>query len=298
MTAIPPNDSRTSESVARKNALSEARRREVSELAEFLADDHSPSGPVDLELILNDSGITTSFGRYGDFFDGMLECRDGRFHVFCNLNRVDYRSSGRARFTLGHELGHYYIDEHRTALLSGVEPHGSRCDYESRNPVEQEADLFASHLLLPTERLRDASSRHSRGIATILALANEYETSLTSAAIRYVQTDLAPCTAIKWDLDGFGWKWFSPSTFRAGFRKTIESRDNLPGDCATERALSGADPPSTGFHSCGSTASLWFPFVSDASARNIIMVEEAISLGRFGALTMLYPESGDYEASF
>ena len=56
MTAIPPNDSRTSESVARKNALSEARRREISELAEFLADDHSPSGPVDLELILNDSG--------------------------------------------------------------------------------------------------------------------------------------------------------------------------------------------------------------------------------------------------
>ena len=63
MTAIPPNDLRTSERVARKNALSEARRREVSELAEFLADDHSPSGPVDLELILNDSGITTSFGR-------------------------------------------------------------------------------------------------------------------------------------------------------------------------------------------------------------------------------------------
>ena len=26
------------------------------------------------------------------------------------------------------------------------------------------------------------------------------------------------------------------------------------------------------------------------------MVEEAISLGRFGALTMLYPESGDYES--
>ena len=57
---------------------------------------------------------------------GMLEHRGGRpacwsggWHIYCNLDCVGQKDSPRARFTLAHELGHYYIDEHRNALVAG-----------------------------------------------------------------------------------------------------------------------------------------------------------------------------------
>ena len=103
---------------------------------------------------------------------------------------------------------------------------------------------------------------------------------------------------IKWNSDGLGWKWFSPTTYAARYRKIIDSRSAIPPDSATERAFSGATPDASGFHYCGSTAATWFPFVKDRSRRNELMIEEAVSLGRFGVLTLLYPESGSYGSSW
>ncbi len=97
--------------------------------------------------------ITVSFGRYGDAFDGMLEHRAGRFHIYANLQRLLREDSPRARFTLGHELGHYYIDEHRNALTAGAVPaHRSGSEYESRLLPEQEADCFAARARLANPR--------------------------------------------------------------------------------------------------------------------------------------------------
>jgi hypothetical protein len=53
----------------------------------------------------------------------------GRFHIYCNLDRENLPSSPRARFTLSHELGHYFIDEHQNNLASGqVRPHPSAAE--------------------------------------------------------------------------------------------------------------------------------------------------------------------------
>jgi len=132
--------------------ISKDRKEEIAELAETVADEHCPTGRVDPVLIAKAKGITLSFGRYEDAFDGLLEHCCGRFHIYCNLDRVERAGSPRARFTLSHELGHFYIDEHRNALKAGRAPsHPSFCDYESKNPVEQEADHFASCLLMPAK---------------------------------------------------------------------------------------------------------------------------------------------------
>ena len=208
--------------MASRKAVSATRIQEIAQLAEFIADEHSPDRRVEPEEILTQSGITLSFGRYGDYFDGMLEWQAGRFHVYCNLERVESRGSARARFTLGHEAGHFFIDEHRNALVAGAAPpHGSQCEFESQNPVEQEADIFASSLLLPRRRFLERARGSPPGLAGILELAELFGTSITSTAIRYVQEDLVPCTVIKWNPEGFGWKWFSPETYRARLRRTI-----------------------------------------------------------------------------
>ncbi len=277
-----------------RRRLSKAREDEIADFAEFIANDYCPAGVVEPEKILELNGISLSYGDYGDAFDGMLECKDRRFHVYCNTERQSPRGSPRARFTLAHELGHYFIDEHRNALLSGVDPHFSQSEYESANPVEMEADAFASNLLLPRGRFLAEGKRAPLGLAGVLTLSRHFSTSITATAIRYTREELVPCTIIKWDEDGFGWKWFSPETFRAGFRKTIETRDDLPSDSATELAFSDTTPENGEFHRRGSTGSLWFPFLAESSARNAVLHEEAVSLGQFGVLTFLYPDGGTY----
>ena len=99
--------------------LPHPRGLEIQELAEAVADEHFPDRRIEPEELLKRKGITFNYGRYGDAFDGMLECENGAFHVYCNLERVGQPNSPRARFTFGHELGHYYIDEHRNALAAG-----------------------------------------------------------------------------------------------------------------------------------------------------------------------------------
>src|SRR5687768_12192057 len=112
-----------------RTQLSPAREQEIAELAEAIAEEYFPAARVDPLAIVKTKGISISFGHYGDSFDGLLEHLHGRFHIYANLNCIDYTDSPRARFTLGHELGHYFIDEHRNALASGLAPsHPSICE--------------------------------------------------------------------------------------------------------------------------------------------------------------------------
>ncbi len=236
-----------------------------------------------------------SFGAYGDAFDGMLEHMNGRFHIYCNLDRVGQADSPRGRFTLAHELGHYYIDEHRNALAAGRTPaHRSRCDCESQNLAEQEADHFAANLLMPKSRFIDTAKSTAPHLAGIIALAGTFETSLTATAIRYAAADISPCAVVKWDWRRYAWKWLSSSTFAARYRRTIEAPRQLAEGSPTARALAHEDPPQRGYFEAGTTASAWFPSVKPGEFRDVIFIEQAIPLGRFGVLTFLHPQRGRY----
>jgi Zn-dependent peptidase ImmA (M78 family) len=283
--------------MARQFRLSAIREQEIAQLAEAIAEEYFPAKRIDPLWISRTKGITSSFGHYGDTFDGLLEHQRGRFHIYANLDRIEQSDSSRARFTLGHELGHYFIDEHRNALAEGLAPsHPSVCEYESDLPVEREADHFSSNLLMPTARFRKAAEHVPVGLETILTIAKDFGTSVTSTAIKYVKADIVPCAVVKWNKEGFAWKWLSTETFRARYRKTIESPDRLPPDSPTAMAIAGEQLPPTRFFSAGTTASAWFPFVNSRGDRNAIFIEQAVPLGRFGVLTFLYPEAGSYSS--
>ena len=231
----------------------------------------------------------------------MLEHKAGHFHIYLNQNRLGHIYSPRSRFTFAHELGHYYIDEHRLALQSGRVPaHGSKSEFESKNLVEQEADFFASSLLMPPSRFLPSAKKAAKGLEGILKLSDSFSVSITSAANKYCNLNLIPCAIIKWNPNGYSWKRLSTETFRQQFRKTIENKAQIPHRSATERAFKGETPPPEGFFQCGSVASAWFPYISSGSFRDVILIEQAISLKKFGVLTFLYPESGIYqfEATF
>lgn len=273
------------------------RELEIAELAEEVADSYSTGLRVDPVAIIKSKGIILVTGRYADAFDGLLEYRSGRFYIYSNLDRVVDLKAQRARFTLGHELGHWFIDEHRNALKKGLAPsHPSFCDYTSSLLVEREADHFASHLLMPKKRFREVALRSPRGLAGILFLADTFGTSLTSTAIRYVKDEVEPCAVIKWENGRFAWKWLSTETQKAHFRRPIVSPQRLPSGSPTARALAG-EVTAKGFFSEGTKARLWFPRVGANEGGDVTLVEQAISLGRFGVLTFLYPESGSYNIS-
>lgn len=90
-------------------------KAEIENLAEFIADTYCPDEMVDPEIIAIKNGITYSYGHYEDAFDGMLEFVSGDFHIYVNLDTLKKQDHPRARFTFSHELGHYYIDDHRNS---------------------------------------------------------------------------------------------------------------------------------------------------------------------------------------
>lgn len=258
---------------------------EITELAEAVADTYSSGSRVSPAVILKEKRIPLSVGNYGEAFDGLLECVAGQFFVHCNLDRDNSPESPRGRFTLGHELGHFFIDEHRNSLASGkVKPHGSFVDKAvSDLEVEREANLFASYLLMPATRFARSVNRLPVGLGAVEKVAQVFDVSLTCAAIRFVSQDVFPCAIIKWSDEGFAWKWCSKTFWELGFRKSIEDFGKIPEDSATGECHLKAVPKS---HST-STASFWFPWISPGISKDLLLREEAISLGRFGVLTIL-----------
>lgn len=275
-------------------ALNSVRQDEIADLAEAVADEHFPEQRIEPKVLIERKGITFSIGDYGDAFDGLIEHKGGRFHIYCNRTRLGHKS--RVRFTLGHELGHYFIPEHRQALEAGVEPHPSFSEqYQTQNPAEREADLFASSFLMPSCRFQAAAKRYDRGLATILPMAEDFQTSWTSTAVRYIKLDLTPCAIIKWSNDGNAWSSFSDSMFRAGFRKLNLSKEHVPRDSPTGRVHQLQEPPKPGYFEGVTVASQWFPFITQGAYNDIFMIEQAVSLGEYGHLTVIFPKSGSID---
>jgi hypothetical protein len=104
--------------------------------------------------------------------------------IFGIIYATNIPSRGFQRFSVAHELGHYFISGHPEALLSaGV--HVSRAGFVAADPYEQEADYFAAALLMPQYAFSRAIDDYEAGLACIKALREACETSLTATAIRY-----------------------------------------------------------------------------------------------------------------
>lgn len=275
-----------------KSKIAHARRQEIIALAEAVAETHCPARFIDPVYIMVNKDITHSANYYGDGFDGMLEHRSGRFHVYCNLDRVLNLTSPRARFTQGHELGHYFIDEHRNALLAGAPAHYSIADQpDAERIVEQEADLFASHLLMPAARFSLVFSKQPHGLEGIRGIVKEFNVSCASAAIRFVEHSTQPVALAYWRNGKPPWTEVNLAFRNMGLHHLMNRSDLLPPDCATSLAI--ADNPNVYCEPkvSVSLASFWFNGIYQGSEQDIVIQEEALRLGRFGVLTVLRPRT-------
>lgn len=141
------------------------------------------------------------------------------------------------RFSIGHELGHYYLPRHRTYLLDG-QTHRSVTDFRSRDPREIEADEFSSSLLMPGELFAGALKLRGMTICTLASLSRLAEdtlkTSLTSTVRRYIGLDWEPCSMVVSRGSVVRWAEHSAS-MKALHMDWIERGSHVPGPTPTAK---------------------------------------------------------------
>lgn len=101
------------------------------------------------------------------------------------------------RFSVAHELGHFFLPGHMDAVLPGdTKFHASRAGFVSDDPYEVEADHFAAGLLMPDPMFRSALIKADDGLTGIEQLAGLCRTSLTATAIRYAEKATIPAAIV------------------------------------------------------------------------------------------------------
>lgn len=194
--------------MARRNLEFKTRQHRMNAASDLAADilvgAELLSIPVDpLALAATESRwLTVKGGNLKDSYDGLLEYHESRdrFLLVFN-NKYDLEYGGRhprTRFSIAHELGHFYIDHHRAYLMSGGKSHRSRGEFATADNdiVEREADAFAAGLLMPSPLLRPVVNRGELNLETIKAIASQFQTSFLSTAIRCVQHSDFPCEVL------------------------------------------------------------------------------------------------------
>lgn len=123
---------------------------------------------------------------------GMLLRHGNNFGI---IFATHIQSPGFQRFSISHELGHYFLPGHIDQVIKdGV--HVSRAGFVTNDPYELEADHFAAGLLMPETPFRKAMDGFDPGLDAIDRMAELCVTSRTATAIRFAELSDAAVAVI------------------------------------------------------------------------------------------------------
>lgn len=100
------------------------------------------------------------------------------------------------RFSVSHELGHYFLPGHVDAVVDANGVHESRAEFASNDRYEMEADRFAAGFLMPRHLFFPALEKAGQGLAAIESLSVLCKTSRHATAIRYTQCTRDPVAIV------------------------------------------------------------------------------------------------------
>jgi len=209
---------------------------------------------------------------------------------------TDLDNEGFERFTVAHELGHYFLEGHPEEILKLSPLHVSRAGFtEGDSSIEIEADHFASGLLMPSSLVRSTLRKGVIGLEGIELLHAEAKASLTAAAIRAAECSDYPMAIIVTEGDHIRYGFMSDSFKKLGYLKYPKKGAVLP-PSATRTFNQNPQNIRSGKQFCAQTSLAdWF----DGSS-SIKLDEEIVGLGSYGfTLTVfsseLLPEDPDEE---
>ncbi len=222
----------------------------------------------------SEPGVTGFLMRVGNSF--------GIYHA------SHIQNDGFVRFTVAHELGHYFIPGHPDAIFpNGDGTHASRAGTPGGNRYEQEADGFASGLLMPGGLFLAQMRKLDPGFVAIDSLAKTCRTSILSTAIRYAQFAEDPVAVIVSTGATIDYCFMSDAIRNLEGITWIKKGIHLPPRCLT-RTFNQKRENITSGSKDGAYASLddWFE-----GAPQVEMKEDVIGLGGYGkTLTVLFTD--------
>ena len=152
------------------------------------------------------------------------------------LVRRGIRESGRRRFTVAHEIGHYILHVDQQIPCSPRVIEGWR---EGQPTPEREADTFASELLLPTTETVQCVNRRWPSMEVVADVAEHFGTSLMAAGRKFCDVASQAC-AVVWSSQR-KIRWFHGSPTFAHF---IEVGKEIDFDSVAYRAYESKPLPS------------------------------------------------------
>jgi Zn-dependent peptidase ImmA (M78 family) len=167
------------------------RRKRIRQIVDEILNRHGiDAPPIPIQDIIEQEAITIANRAVEDDVSGFLVLTNGKSTIGANKNHPQ----NRRRFTLAHELGHYFLhvnsdDRLRVDRRSQVMLR-SNLSSEGEDNEEREANLFAAELLMPQSFLRNdwVDLQDTDIESAIQELARKYRVS--SEAMQYRLTNL------------------------------------------------------------------------------------------------------------
>jgi Zn-dependent peptidase ImmA (M78 family) len=187
-------------------------------------------------------------------------------------------NEGFQRFTVGHELGHYFLEGHPAEIMKAAPMHISRAGFtEGGTSIEIEADHFSSGLLLPTKLVTKELLNSQIGIEGIIALSEVSECSLTACAIRAAECSPYPMAIVVSKGDQICYGFLSEGFKRLGQISFPRKGMKLP-QSATSAFNSDPQNVQLGRKVCAPTSLAdWFD-----GPGGCVLDEEVVGLGSYG----------------
>ena len=197
---------------------------------------------------------------------------------------TNIKNKGFQRFTVGHELGHYFLEGHPEEIQKSAPIHFSRAGFsQGNNSIELEADHFSSGLLMPTYLVQNSLVNSAVGLEGILNLSEESQSSLTASAIRTADCCEYPIAIIVSSGEKISYCFLSESFKKLGKLDFLKKGSLLP-QSQTLLFNRNHNKVLSGKKTCGETTLFnWF-----GGSTCIHLDEEIIGLGSYGfTLTVL-----------
>lgn len=163
-------------------------KQEIKRYAEMFCEDHNVNTyPVPIVSLCRKLKIQVFQKYLPSHVSGFIviqkepfqDCETGRVIV---VNLSD--SAARQRFTIAHELAHYVLHREENSELY------AHRDAGETGGIEQEANIFASNVLMPEELVKDALEKNGNPLnrqIQVEIIAQEFAVSRDAANVRLNQ---------------------------------------------------------------------------------------------------------------
>lgn len=191
-----------------KQIFTASRKLEIEDYVAWILEDYyADTHEINPFIIASHEEIPLLVNDYNDSFKAMIQYIEDLFWIYVNKKEGEGHPDAEMRFSVAHELGHYFIPEHREKLMNeGILSFSDGEAVVSGDIYEKEAEFFASCLLMPRKHFLQDIEGEELSFNRVVALADKYKVSITAILLRYMYLSRLPMMIIC-SRDGLkGWK--------------------------------------------------------------------------------------------